>query len=133
MQGFYYFKKTLFLQESIGMKTILNFVITSLLILLLANYLPGISVDSWKTSLIVAIVLALLNTFVKPIIIFFTIPFTIFTLGLFLLVINASMVILASKLIDGFNVSGILNALIFSIILSAVKSIIERIIIKSES
>ncbi len=133
MQGFYYFKKTLFLQESIGMKTILNFVITSLLILLLANYLPGISVDSWKTSFMVAIILAVLNTFVKPIIVFFTIPFTIFTLGLFLLVINASMVMLASKLIDGFNVTGILNALIFSIILSVIKSIIERIIIKSES
>lgn len=115
------------------MKIILNFIITSLLILILANYLPGISVDSWKTSFIVAIILALLNTFIKPLIIFFTLPITFITLGLFLLIINASMVILASKIINGFNVSGILNALIFSVILSLIKSIIERIIIKSES
>lgn len=115
------------------METILNFIITSLIILLLAKFLPGVHVTDWWTALGVAIVLALLNLFVKPIFVFFTFPLTIFTLGLFMLVINAVIVILASKLVTGFKIDGFWYALLFSIILSFVKGIIDTVLLKSQS
>jgi putative membrane protein len=114
------------------MATILNFIITSLLILLLAKFLPGIHVASWWTALGVAIILALLNIFVKPLLIFFTLPLTIVTLGLFLLVINAIIVLLASKLVSGFAVEGFWYALLFSVVLSFIKSILDSILINNQ-
>jgi len=84
----------------------------------LAKFLPGVSVDSIKTALIVAVVLALLNTFLKPILVFFTLPVTVITLGLFLLVINAVMILICDYLIDGFEVKSFVSALLFSVVLS---------------
>lgn len=115
------------------MKTLLNFIITTLLILLLAKFLPGIHVTDWWTAAGVAIVLAFLNFIVKPLLILFTFPLTVATLGLFLLVINAIIVLLTEKLVDGFTVVSFWNALLFSIILSFAKSIIDTLILKSES
>ena len=80
-----------------------------------------------KTIIIVALVLALLNAIVKPLLIVLTIPVTIITLGLFLLVINALMVVWTSKLVDGFKVDGWFTALLFSLIVSAVSSILHFI------
>jgi len=115
------------------MAVILNFIITSLLILVLAKFLPGIYVTSWWSALGVAIVLALLNLLVKPVLIFFTLPLTLVTLGLFLLVINAVIVILASKIVTGFQVSGFWYALLFSIVLSFLKSVIDTLIVNNQS
>ncbi|HNP47672.1 MAG TPA: phage holin family protein, partial [Bacteroidia bacterium] len=78
-------------------------------------------------ALIVAAVLAVLNAIVKPVLVLFTIPITIFTLGLFLLVINAVMILLVDKLVDGFSVEGFWTALLFSIILSAVTSVFSSL------
>lgn len=100
------------------MNLILRLLITAILVMLLSNFLDGISVDGFGTSLVVAIVLALLNLFVKPILILFTLPVTILTFGLFLLVINALIIMLCNELVDGFSVVNFWSALLFSILLS---------------
>jgi putative membrane protein len=90
-----------------------------------AAYIQGVSVQDYKTSILVALVLSLLNTFVKPILKFFSFPITILTLGLFLLVINVAIIYLAAYFIDGFSVSGFIAPLIFSIGLSILGCILD--------
>jgi putative membrane protein len=92
----------------------------------LAHVLKGIHINTFWTALVFAVVLAILNTFVKPLIILLTLPVTILTLGLFLCVINALVVLLASRFVDGISVDGFWWALIFSLILSLVVSILDR-------
>jgi putative membrane protein len=107
---------------------ILTKLITSTLAVMIATYiLPGVHVDNVWMALLVAIVLALLNTFIKPLLVLFTLPFTIFTFGLFLLVINALIILLADKLVDGFHVNGFWWALFFSAILSLITWLLESI------
>ena len=104
------------------MKTFLKLILTALAVIVFANLLPGVTVDGYGTALIVAFVIAILNMFVRPLLIFFTLPATIVTLGLFLFVINAAIILLADNLVSGFAVSGFLVALIFSILLSIFRS-----------
>jgi putative membrane protein len=104
------------------MKTFLKLILTALAVIVLANLLPGVTVDGYGTALIVAVVIAILNMFVRPLLIFFTLPATIVTLGLFMFVINAAIILLADNLVSGFAVSGFLVALIFSILLSIFRS-----------
>jgi len=85
----------------------------------------AVRLDGFGTAILVAIVLALLNITVKPLLIFFTIPATIFTLGLFLFVINAVVILLADNLISGFAVRGFWWALLFSLVLSFVNSLLN--------
>jgi len=106
------------------MKIILKMLLTAIAVLVLAEFLPGIDVDTYITAIIVAIVLALLKVFVKPLLILFTLPITIVTLGLFLFVINALIILLAGRLIDGFYVDGFWYALLFSLLLSFFQSIL---------
>ncbi len=105
-------------------------ILTAVAVLLASYILKGVSVDSTLTAMMVAVVLGLLNSFVKPILIVFTIPITIFTLGLFLLVINILIVYWASELVEGFKVNGWGSALLFSIIVSFTSSFLERLINK---
>ena len=100
------------------MKLLLRLLISTIIVLLLSYLMTGVQVDKISTAIIVALVLGLLNTFLKPILVFFTFPITIFTLGLFLLVINAGMVLLCDKLVDGFDVATFLTAIIFSVLMS---------------
>ena len=104
------------------MKTFLKILLTALAVIVLANILPGITVTGYVTAIIVAVVISVLNMFVRPLLIFFTLPATIVTLGLFLFVINAVIVLLADKLVDGFAVSGFFTALLFSVLLSIFRS-----------
>lgn len=106
------------------MKFILRILLSALAVLLLANILPNVTVDSYISAIIVAIVLSLLNFIVKPILIILTLPVTIITFGLFLLIINAIIILLASELIEGFQVNGIWWALLFSLLLSFLQSIL---------
>lgn len=110
------------------METLSRIVITAFLVLLLQQFLSGIHVDSFYTSIIVAIVLSLLNLFVKPILILFTLPITIVTLGLFLLIVNAIIIQLCDWMVDGFNVQSLWSAIIFSILLSISQSIVYSFI-----
>lgn len=103
-------------------------VATAVAVLFAAYVLKGVYVDTTITALIVALVLGLLNSFVKPIFIILTIPITIFTLGLFLLVINIIIVKIAAEIVPGFDVDGWFPALLFSLVVSIVTSIIEGLI-----
>src|ERR1051326_2812611 len=111
------------------MNFLIKLLISTLAVVITAKLLPGISIqnDSVLTAIVVAAVLAFLNSVVKPILIFLTIPITFVTLGLFLLVINALMIMLADKLVDGFSVRNFWWALLFSIVLSIVNSILSSL------
>lgn len=100
------------------MKFIIALLVNGLLVYLIAGMLSGVYVQGYLTAIVVALSLALVNTFVKPIINFITFPISILTLGLFLLVINGGMILLVDLLLDGFNVNGWGNAIVFSIILT---------------
>ncbi|MHB1148028.1 MAG: phage holin family protein [Lutibacter sp.] len=106
------------------MNFILKIVLTAVAVLVIAHFLPGVSVENFTSAVIVAVVLALLRVTIKPLLIILTLPVTILTLGLFLLVINALIILLADNLIDGFNVTGFWIALLFSLILSIFESIL---------
>lgn len=114
------------------MKFILNILVSAVAVLFTAWLLPGVQVTDFVSALLVAVVLAFLNTVVKPILTILTIPITFFTLGFFLLVINAGMIILASKLIHEFHVNGFWWALLFSLILSLVTSILNAFVGNTE-
>ena len=105
------------------MNGIIRFLLTGLAVMLTAYLLPGVHVDNYGYALLVALVLSVANAFVKPILILFTIPLTIFTLGLFLLVINAIIIMLVDYLVPGFEVDGFWWALSFSLILSVFNSL----------
>jgi putative membrane protein len=92
----------------------------------LANILGGVHVDTFWTAVVFAVVLAVLNVFAKPILIILTLPVTILTLGLFLFVINAIIVLLASRLVHGFTVDSFWWGLLFSLILSFIMSVIDK-------
>lgn len=104
------------------MKLFLKILLTALAVIILANILPGVAINSYTTAILVAITIAMLNVLVRPILIVLTLPVTIVTLGLFLFIINALIIVLAGKLIGGFYVSGLFSALLFSILLSIFRS-----------
>lgn len=109
------------------MRFIGTILINTLAVLAAAWILPqGILIEDNWTSLVAALVIALLNALLRPILIVLTIPFTIVTLGLFLLVINAGMILLTDKLVDGFEVTSFWYALLFSLILSILTSIVNK-------
>ena len=96
---------------------------------MLASYLlPGIHVSTFWIALLVALVLSLLNVFLKPLLVLITLPFTVFTIGLFLVVINAVIIMIASAWVKEFKGDGFWWALIFSIIVSLITSIREKLI-----
>lgn len=110
------------------MKLIIRLLLNALAVVILSKILSGVDVDSYATAIIVAVVLALLNLVVKPILVIFTLPATILTLGLFLFVINALIILLADKLIDGFSVANFWIALLFSILLTILQSILHTLL-----
>ena len=107
------------------MNLLFKILLTAIAVVVLAYFLPGISVANFTTAIIVAAVLAFLNAILKPILIILTLPITIVTFGLFLLVINACIIMLADKFINGFSVSSFWTALLFSILLSILQSILH--------
>lgn len=110
------------------MKLLIRILITSGLVLLIPHFMTSVHVADFTTALIVAVVLGLLNIFIKPILVILTLPFTIVTLGLFLLVINAIIILLCDNIVGGFNVDSFWTALFFSLVLSILQSIMYKII-----
>lgn len=110
------------------MRLLIRILITSGLVMLIAHFMTSVHVANFTTSLIVAVVLGLLNLFIKPILVILTLPVTILTLGLFLFVINAIIILICSEIVGGFSVDSFWTALIFSIILSICQSIVYKIL-----
>jgi len=105
----------------------ISLIISTLAVLITSYVLPGVYVDNFWTALIVAIVFGALNTFLKPLLILFALPAVVFTFGLFLIIINTIIILLTDKLIDGFEVRGFGWALLFSIVMWLVTSILMGI------
>lgn len=111
------------------MGLIIRILISAVAVYIASLFIPGIRVTGGaQTYLIVAIVLGFLNAFIKPILTVLTIPITIVTLGLFLLVLNVLMVYLTANIVHGFYVSGFIAALLFSIVVSVVTSLLDAIV-----
>ncbi|WP_149274781.1 phage holin family protein [Pareuzebyella sediminis] len=115
------------------MRFLLRILLSALAVVVLSKILPHVSVDTYLTAIIVALVLSLLNFIVKPILIILTLPVTILTFGLFLLIINAIIILLADHLISGFTVDGIWWALLFSLLLSFLQSILFSLLKEDKS
>ncbi|MFT6866835.1 MAG: putative membrane protein [Cyclobacteriaceae bacterium] len=107
------------------MNFLIKLLLSTLAVIIASYLLPGVSVDNFLTALIVAFFLSLLNVTLKPLLIILTIPLTVVTLGLFLLVINAVLILIADSFISGFVVSGFWWALLFSFILSLINSLLS--------
>jgi len=101
----------------------IKFLFTGLAVLLTAYLLPGVHVENYGYALLVALVLSIANVIVKNILILFTIPLTVLSLGLFLLVINAVIILIVDYFVPGFSVDGFWWALAFSLILSVFNSL----------
>lgn len=106
-------------------KFLTKVLVTAIAALAASYILKGVYIDSFLTAIILAVVLALLNTFIKPILIFLTFPITIITLGLFLIVINILIIKWAASIVEGFTVSSWWSALLFSLLVSLVSSVLE--------
>lgn len=100
--------------------------------MLWANVLPGITVDSFVAAMLASIILAVVNTIVRPIVTLLTLPLTLLTLGLFLLVINVAMIALAAFLTPGFRVDGFLTILIFGLLLAITHGAIDAALSKKD-
>jgi putative membrane protein len=99
-------------------------LINTISIFAVSYILSGIHVDSFVTALIVAVVMAILNVTLKPLLFVITIPITVITFGLFLLVLNVLVLYAAAYLIDGFQIAGFWWALLFSFLVSFVNSVL---------
>jgi len=110
------------------MNYILKTLLSAVAVIILAKILPGVDVDSYITAIWVAVLVGLLFAILKPILVVLTLPVTILTLGLFLFVINAALILIANSWIDGFHVDGFWTALLFSILLSIFESILHKVI-----
>lgn len=100
---------------------------SALAIIVTAYLLPGVRIESFLTALVTAVVLGIINSILKPILLFLTLPINILTLGLLTFVINAFLVLLASQIVPGFKVDGFWWALAFSVVLSLVNTILGNL------
>jgi putative membrane protein len=102
-------------------------LINGIAVYVAAYILPGVSINSAWTALIVGLVLGVVNAFIKPILVFLTLPITLITLGLFILVINGLLVLGTSLLVPGFVVENIWWAILFSIVISLISSFLQNV------
>ena len=110
------------------MRFIINILITAVVVYVLSKLLePHVAINSFTTAIIFALVLAILNFIVKPLLIILTLPLTIITLGLFLLIINVIIILLADKFVSGIKIDGFLWAFLFGLLLSIVTTILHRL------
>ena len=108
------------------MKFIIHWLVSTLVIIAVAYLLPGVHVSGIIAALAAALVIGLLNAFVRPVLIVLTLPITLVTLGLFTIVINAVLVLLASAIVPGFVVDGFGWAILFSIVMGLVNILFHR-------
>jgi len=109
------------------MKILIKWLLMTTSIMITAYLLPGVSIQSFGTALVTALVLGLINAVLRPILVVLTFPFTIITLGLFILVLNGLLVLLASAIVTGFLVVNIWWAMLFSIVFSVISFVLHQI------
>lgn len=114
------------------MNLLIQLIISTLAVLITSYVLPGVHIQNFATAILVAAVLGCLNTFLKPILVVLALPAVVLTFGLFLIVINTLIILLADKLIDGFEVRSFGRALLFSIVLWLVTGIFNTIKARDE-
>ena len=107
---------------------IIKLLVSALAVFITAFLLRGVSVKNYFTAILTALLIGLVNVFIRPIFVFLTIPITLLTLGLFLLVIDALMILLVDRFLSGFQVKNFGWALIFSILLAIINSVLIFII-----
>ena len=115
------------------MRLLLKWLIMAASIIIAAYFIPGVRVGSFLSALWVALFLGIVNILIRPILILITLPINILTLGLFTFVINAALILLASSVIKGFEVAGFWWALLYSVVLSVVNSLLNLILPKKDS
>ena len=106
---------------------IIKLIILAISVYVAAYIIPGVIIDSFTSLIVVSIVLAAINTFVKPILVILTFPLTVITLGIFLLLLNGALILLVGTIVPGFVVTSFLSAVLFSIVVSIVSSLLTNI------
>lgn len=109
------------------MQILVSLLVNTIAVLATGYILPGVNINNFLTAVLVAIVLGVLNTFIKPIFLLLTLPINLITLGLFTLVINAVIVLIAGRIVTGFYVENFWWALLFSIVLSLVSGFLNSL------
>lgn len=107
---------------------LVNWLISALSILIVANFVPGFKVASFETALIVALVLGVVNAVLRPILLILTLPVNIITLGAFTFVINAGLILLVAKVVPGFVVTGFVPALIGGLIIWLISTVLHFVV-----
>jgi putative membrane protein len=107
------------------MPLLIHWLLSALAIMIAAYILPGVHVATFFSALVVAVILGLINVFIRPLLLILTLPINILTLGLFTFVINALMIMLAANIVKGFSVDSFWWAMLFSIVLTLVGSLLK--------
>ena len=106
---------------------LLRWILFALAIMFTAWLIPGIEVDGFKSALLVVVIMALINIFIKPLLVLITLPINLLTLGLFIFVINALLLLLLGRIAPGFEVAGFLSAFLGSVVISFLGALISSI------
>lgn len=114
------------------MKTLVKILVTAIAVLIISKLMSSIHVTNYTSAVWVAAVLALLNTFLKPVLVLLTLPATVLSMGLFIFVINAGIVLMAGNMVSGFVVDGFFSALLFSLLLWAVRSVLFSLLLEED-
>lgn len=112
------------------MGILISWIVSAMVVFSIAYVVPGVRVADFTTSLVVALVLGIINAFLKPVLLILTLPINIVTLGLFTFVLNAFLVLLVSRIVPGFVVDGFFTALIFGLILSIANTFVNNFLPK---
>lgn len=108
------------------MNILINWLISALIVIVVAYILPGVHVENFLTALTVALVLGVLNLLIRPLIILLTLPITLVTFGLFLVVINALLLLLTDAIVPGFTIDGFWWAVLYSLLVSFINILLQR-------
>ena len=106
---------------------IIRIIVNALAVFLIAQFIPGIHVDTFLTAIWAGLLLGLINTFIKPVLTLLTLPLNILTLGLFTFILNAALFWLTSSLIQGFSVDGFIPAFIGALLMTVISWVINMV------
>lgn len=109
------------------MNILINLILSAIAVFSAAYILPGVEVESFTSALVAAIVLGVINAFLKPVLLILTLPINILTLGLFTFVLNALLILLAANIVPGFHVNGFISALLLSFVLAIINFFLHNL------